>query len=69
MKVMSKCFKNAGYTSLCLHYIFKHFTSSHRVLRKISGPKKENGVGGWRRLHNEELLNLYTLSNIIRAIK
>jgi hypothetical protein len=26
-------------------------------------------VGGWRRLHNEELLNFYDSSNIIRAIK
>jgi hypothetical protein len=40
----------------------------NRVLRRITGCKKEKVTGGWRRLHNEELHNLYT-SNIIRVIK
>jgi hypothetical protein len=31
----------------------------NRVLRKIFGPKREEVAGGWRRLHNEELHNLY----------
>jgi hypothetical protein len=31
--------------------------------------KREEVVGGWRRLHNEELHNLYASSNIIRMIK
>jgi len=39
------------------------------VLRKIFGPKREEVVGGWRRLHDEELHNLYASSNIIRVIK
>jgi hypothetical protein len=39
------------------------------MLRRIFGSKREGVVGGWRRLHNEELRNLYTLSNIIRVIK
>jgi hypothetical protein len=39
------------------------------VLRKIFGPKREEGAEGWRRLHNEELHNLYTSPNIIRVIK
>jgi hypothetical protein len=41
------------------------------VLRKIIGPKKEEVAGGWRRLHNEELHNLYSSPNtsIIRVIK
>jgi hypothetical protein len=30
-----------------------------RVLRRIFGPKREEVAGGWRRLHNEELHNLY----------
>jgi hypothetical protein len=34
------------------------------VLRRIFGPKKEEVGGGWRRLHNEELHNLYTSPNI-----
>jgi hypothetical protein len=41
----------------------------NRVLRRIFGPKKKEVVRGWRRLHNEELHNLYPSSNIIRVIK
>jgi hypothetical protein len=40
-----------------------------RVLRRIVGPKKDEVMGGWRKLHNEEPLNLYSLPNIIRMIK
>jgi hypothetical protein len=39
------------------------------VLRRILGPKREEVVGGWRRLHNEELQNLYASPNMIRVIK
>jgi len=39
----------------------------NRVLRRISGPKGEEVVGGWRRLHNDELHNLYASPNIIRS--
>jgi hypothetical protein len=35
----------------------------------IFGPKRDEGTGGWRKLHNEELHNLYSSSNIIRMIK
>jgi hypothetical protein len=41
----------------------------NRVLRRIFGPKRENVAGGWRKLHNEELHNLYVSPNIIRVIK
>jgi hypothetical protein len=41
----------------------------NRALRRTFGPKMEELVGGWRRLHNEELHNLYTLPNIVRVIK
>jgi hypothetical protein len=40
-----------------------------RVLKKIFGPKGEEMAGSWRRLHYEELCNLYTSSNIIRVVK
>jgi hypothetical protein len=41
----------------------------NRVLRRIFGPKRNEGTGGWRKLHNEELHNLYSSPNIIRMIK
>jgi hypothetical protein len=41
----------------------------NRVLRRIFGPKRDEVTGGWRKLHNEELHNLYSSSNIIRMIK
>jgi hypothetical protein len=37
----------------------------NRALRRIFGPKSEEVAGGWRRLHNEELHNLYASSNIL----
>jgi hypothetical protein len=40
----------------------------NRVLRRIFGPKRDKGTGGWRKLHNEELHNLYTSPSIIRII-
>jgi hypothetical protein len=39
----------------------------NRVPRRIFGPKREEVGGGWRRLHNEELHDLFTSSNIIRV--
>jgi hypothetical protein len=39
------------------------------VLRRISGPKWDEVTGGWRKLHNEELRDLYSSSSIIRIIK
>jgi hypothetical protein len=41
----------------------------NRVLRRIFGPKRDEVTGGWRRLHNEELHNLYFLPSIIIIIK
>jgi hypothetical protein len=39
------------------------------VLRRIFGPKRDEGTGGWRKLHNEELHNLYSSPSIIRMMK
>jgi hypothetical protein len=39
-----------------------------RVLRRIFGPKRDGVTGGWRKLHNEELHDLYTSPSIIRLI-
>jgi hypothetical protein len=41
----------------------------NRALRRIFGPKRGEVTGDWRRLHSEELRNLYTSPNIIRLIK
>jgi hypothetical protein len=43
--------------------------SQSRVLRRIFGPKRDEVTGEWRKLHNEELHNLYSSPNIIRTIK
>jgi hypothetical protein len=41
----------------------------NRVLRRIFGPKRDEVTGEWRRLHNKELLALYSSPTIIRVIK
>jgi hypothetical protein len=41
----------------------------NRVLRGIFGPKRDGVMGGWKKLHNEELHNLYSSPSIIRIIK
>ena len=41
----------------------------NRVLRRIFGPRRDEVTGEWRRLHNEELNDLYSSPNIVRVIK
>jgi hypothetical protein len=41
----------------------------NKVLRSIFGPKSDKVTGGWRKLHNEELRDLYSSPSIIRIIK
>jgi hypothetical protein len=41
----------------------------NRVLRRIFGPKRYEVTGEWRKLHNEELHDLYYSSSIIRIMK
>ena len=38
------------------------------MLRRIFGPKRDEVTGEWRKLHNEELNDLYSSSNIIRMV-
>jgi hypothetical protein len=59
-----------GYETLYLTLREEHGLRvfENRVLRRILGPKREV-ERGWRRLHNEELHNLYSSPNIIRVIK
>ena len=41
----------------------------NRVLRRIYGPKRNEVTGEWRKLHNEEVNDLYSSPNIVRLIK
>ena len=41
----------------------------NRVLRRIFGPKRDEVTGEWRKLHNDELNDLYCSPNIFRMIK
>jgi len=41
----------------------------NRGLGRIFGPKRDEGTGEWRKLHNEELNDLYCSPNIVRVIK
>jgi len=41
----------------------------NRMLKRIFGPKRDVITGEWRRLHNEELNDLYSSPNINRTIK
>jgi hypothetical protein len=41
----------------------------NKVLRRIFGPKRDEVIGGWRKLHYEDLHNLYCSPSIIRIIK
>jgi len=41
----------------------------NRVLRRMFGPRRDEVTGEWRRLHNQELNDLYCSTNIVRVIK
>jgi hypothetical protein len=60
-----------GYEILSLTQREEHrlSVSENRVLRRTFRPKREKVARGWGRLHNEELHNLYTSTDIIRGIK
>jgi uncharacterized membrane protein len=41
----------------------------NRMLRTVFGPKRDEVTGEWRKLHNEELSDPYSLPNIVRVVK
>ena len=41
----------------------------NRMLMKVFGPKRDEVTGEWRKLHNEELNDLYSLPSIVRVVK
>jgi len=41
----------------------------NRVLRKVFGPRRDEVTGEWRKLHKEELSDLYSLPNRVRVVK
>jgi hypothetical protein len=55
--------------SLTLRERHKLRVFESRVLRRIFGTKRDGVTGGWRKLHNEELHNLYSSPSIIRITK
>jgi hypothetical protein len=54
--------------SLILREECKLRVFENRVLRRLFGPKMDEVKGGWRKLHNEELHDLYSSPSIIRII-
>jgi hypothetical protein len=55
--------------SLTLRMEHRRRVFENWVMRRIFGPKRDEVTGEWRRLHNEELNDPYSLPNIIRVIK
>jgi len=52
------------YSCVCRARVF-----GNMVLSRIFGPRRDDVTGEWRRLHKEELNDLYTSPNIVRVIK
>ena len=50
-------------------YISTRVLFLNMVLRRILGRRRDEVTGEWRRLHNEELNDLYSSPNIVRVIK
>ena len=63
------CFYGCETWSLTLREERKLRVFENRVLRKIFGPRRDEVMGEWRRLHNEELNDLYSSPNIVQVIK
>ena len=49
--------------------MFQNRVFENRLLRRVFGPKRDQVTGEWRKVHNEELRDLYSLPNIVRVVK
>ena len=58
-----------GTWSLILREECRLRVSENRMLRRIFGPKRNEVTGEWRKLHNEELYDLFSSNSIVRVIK
>jgi hypothetical protein len=67
--ILPRCLYQCETWSLTLRKEHRLRVFDNRVLRRIFGPKRDNVIGEGRKLHNEELYNLYSSPNIIRQIK
>jgi len=63
--IVSFCKDGGGSVNVKLWFLVVYVL----VLRRIFGPRRDEVTGEWRRLHNEELNDLYSSPNIVRVIK
>jgi hypothetical protein len=52
-----------------VYFVYSLRVFENRVLRRMFGPKRDEVTGGWRKLRNGELRNLYSSPSIIIMIK
>jgi hypothetical protein len=67
--VLRRVFGLRVFENSVLRRVFGLRVFENRVLRRIFGPKRDEVTGEWRKLHNEELHDLYCSPSIIRIIK